>query len=140
MTLIVAMKYDKGVVMACDSRVIYGLAPLMREEPRKIESLGTNVGMMGAGLTGAVDRAMEELKSTFPTSAPLKIKDIIAKSEDILWSFYKKHRERFEEEETEFPELVLVTFDKIYRVYENGFSEEEKYYSILGSGVPTVNT
>jgi len=136
MTLIVALKYDKGVVMACDSRVTYGLAPLMREEPRKIEQLGTNVGVMGAGLIGGVDRVMTELKSAFPTSAPLKIRDVVAKSEDILWGFYKKHRERFEEGATEFPVVVLVTSGKIYHIYENGFAEEEKNYCIVGSGRP----
>ena len=137
MTLVVALKYDKGVVTACDSRVTYGPAPLMREEPRKIESIGTNVGMMGTGMVGAVDSVTEELKSAFPASAPLKIKDVVAKSEDIVWSFYKRHRERFEEEEeADFPDLVLVTFDKIYHIYENGYAEEEKHYCCIGSGRP----
>jgi len=136
MTLIVALRYQHGVVIACDSRVTYGLAPLMREEPRKIESLGNNIAIMGAGLIGGVDRVINNLKSSFESFKSLTLMEVVEKCEDVLWAFYQKHKERFEEEDTEFPTLVVASKDKIYRVFQTGFAEEEKNYCSEGSGRP----
>lgn len=70
MTLIVAIKYQNGVVMACDSRATIG-ETLMRNEERKIEIFSNNVAIMSAGLAGASSKILDELRLWFESNNQL---------------------------------------------------------------------
>ncbi|MEM3905953.1 MAG: hypothetical protein QXZ17_03655 [Nitrososphaerota archaeon] len=61
MTLIVALKYRDGIVLATDSRVMYG--PIKRDQARKLEPLTENIGIAAAGLLGAIDDILRRVKS-----------------------------------------------------------------------------
>ena len=97
MTLIVAMKYEGGVVIASDSMITYAGAPLMREEPAKIETLG-NFAITGVGLGGPCERIIEEIKTTFSSGPSPSFEKLIETCEDLMWSFYQKYGERILEE------------------------------------------
>jgi len=133
MTLIVAMKYKGGVVVASDSRVTYSSEqPLMREEPLKIETLG-NFAITGVGLTGPIDRIIKEIKITFSSGSPT-FDELVEMCEDITWAFYQKYAERIHEEEEEDWVILLISQDRIYRVMATGWAEEEPMYATDGSG------
>jgi len=133
MTLIVAIKYLNGVVMACDSRATIGEA-MMRNDERKIEIIGNNVAIMSAGLAGGISKILDELKLWFESTKSPTLKDIVEKCEDISWAFSQKYKKRLEDSE-ELPVLVLATHSKIFRIF-NGFSEEGGNYECEGSGTP----
>ena len=134
MTLIVAMKYKGGVVIASDSIVTYSPEePLMREEAPKIEFLG-DFAIAGVGLIGPCDRIIKEIKTTFSSSLFPSFDDLIEKCEDIMWAFYQKYAERIQEEEEEDWTILLTSQDRICRLMARGWAEEEPNYAIDGSG------
>lgn len=138
MTIIVAVKFSKGVIIATDSRVTYGNLALMREEERKIDSLNEKIAVTSVGLTGACDRILKEIKASVGT-ANLESDEIIEKCEDIVWNFYKRNKERIEEmtnEEEEYWRIQLISADRIINIWPTGFSEEEPKYLCEGSGKP----
>jgi 20S proteasome alpha/beta subunit len=134
MTLIVAMKYEGGVVIASDSMITYGGAPLMREEPAKIETLG-NFAITGVGLGGPCERIIKEIKTTFSSGPSPSFEKLIETCEDLVWSFYQKYGERIlEVEEEEDWSILLTSQDRICRVLVTGWAEEEPRYLTDGSG------
>lgn len=86
MTLIVALKYEDGVLVVSDSRVSYGETPLMREEAPKIEAVG-KFAMTGVGLAGPLDRIIGEIKTTFSLGPRASFKDLVELSENVMWDF-----------------------------------------------------
>ena len=138
MTLIVAIKYSNGVVIGADSRTTYGEAPLMREEPQKMEKLGKNTLLTGSGFGGAIDRILDNARSAISGKPTDSFEDIVNECENIIWAFYQKYKERYEadEEGPDFPMWVLATHHKILRIFTTGVPEEERYYICEGSGRP----
>lgn len=134
MTLIVAMKYEGGVVIASDSLLTYETEPLMREEGPKIETLG-KFAIVGIGIIGPCDRIISEIKTTFGPSLFPSFDDLIEKCEDIMWAFYQKYAERIQEEEEEEEWAIwLMSRDKIFHILAKGWAEEEPMYATDGSG------
>lgn len=138
MTLIVAVKYRDGVAVGSDSRTTFGEAPLMREEPQKMEKIGKNVLLTGVGFAGAIDKILDNIKSTVMGKPKVSFKNVANECENVIWAFHQKYKERFEEDEEElgFPLWMLATHNKILRIYPNGVTEEERYYYCEGSGRP----
>ena len=135
MTLIVAMKYKEGVVIASDSRLTYGEEPLMREESPKIEILG-KFAITGAGLVGPLERIINEIVSTFKSVPSPSFEEVVLKCEDIMYQFYEKYAERIKKDtkEEEDWSILLASKDRIYYVLPTGWSEEEPNYTSDGSG------
>jgi 20S proteasome alpha/beta subunit len=138
MTLIVAIKYKDGVSIGVDSRTTYGEAPLMREEPPKMEELGKNIVISGTGFSGAIDKVLHNINSSIKSMLEMSFKDIAEQCEKAIWAYYQKYKERLQESESEvdIPVWVLATHDRILRIFDTGVSEEEKYYCCEGSGRP----
>ncbi|MHA1829825.1 MAG: hypothetical protein ACTSX6_14385 [Candidatus Heimdallarchaeaceae archaeon] len=132
--MIVALKYANGVVMATDSRVVYGTMPLMREQARKIEKVNENIGFAAAGLLGSIDKIFEGLKSQVSSVKSAPIEQIVTSCEDISWHYHQRYSERFEENTSSFPTVVLASHDRIFRIFSNGYSEEASDYCCEGSG------
>lgn len=134
MTLIVAMKYEGGVVIASDSRVTYAEEPLMRDEAPKIETLG-RFALTGVGLTGPLDRIIKQVKTTFRLGPSSSFDDLVETCEDTLWAFYQKYAERIQEEEEEGDWAIwLMSQDRICHIMATGWAEEEPKYGTDGSG------
>lgn len=138
MTIVVAVRFSKGVVVATDSRITYGDFPLMREDERKIDSLNQKIAVTSTGLTGACDRILKDIKTSVGSSTFLTFDEVVKKSEDIMWDFYKRNKERIEEEEEEktYWSVQLFSKDRIVNIGPTGFSEEEPSYLCNGSGKP----
>jgi len=134
MTLIVAMKYQEGVIASTDGRATYADLPLMREEPPRAEILEKFV-VTGAGLFGPLDRTIDEIKDNFRLNPSSTFDNFVEMCEDVLWKFYQKYAERIVEEGQE-EDWVLVTAcpDKICRIMPKGWAEEESKYLTEGSG------
>lgn len=60
MTIIVAVKFSKGVAIATDSRVTYGDLPLMRDMQRKIDSLNDKIAITTVGLSELVTKSQRK--------------------------------------------------------------------------------
>ncbi len=137
MTIIVAVKCSKGVVIATDSRVTYGNLPLMRDQDRKIHSLNDKVAITSVGLTGPCDRLSKEISKCTEGTSNLAIDEIIEKAEDIMWNFYKRNKERIlEDDEEEDWAIQLYSWNKMVDIEKTGFSQEESHYLCQGSGMP----
>jgi 20S proteasome alpha/beta subunit len=137
MTIVVAVRFSKGVVVATDSRITYGDFPLMREDERKIDSLNQKIAVTSTGLTGACDRILKDIKASVGSSTFLTFDEVVKKSEDIVWDFYKRNKERIEEEEEKeetYWSVQLFSKDRIVNIGPTGFSEEEPSYLCNGSG------
>jgi 20S proteasome alpha/beta subunit len=136
MTLIVAIKYEGGVVIASDSQATYPYKPLMREEAPKIEALG-KFAITGVGLVGPLAKIIREIKTRNRLSPVSSIDDLIEICEDATWAFYQKYGERIDEEEGAAEEgwgFLVASHDRIFHVMQTGWSEEEPRYATDGSG------
>lgn len=138
MTIVIAVRFSEGIAVATDSRVTFGAAPLMRDEERKIDSLAHGIAITSVGLTGACDKIVKEIKATVGPSSSLTFDEILKKCEDIIWDFYKRNKERIDEEmgEDEPWSVQLISSDRMVNIGRTGFSEEEPKYLSEGSGKP----
>ena len=138
MTIIVAVKYSNGVVIATDSRVTYGNLPMMRDQERKIHSLNDKAAITSVGLTGPCDRLSKEIVKCSEGAGNLAIDEIIEKAEDTMWNFYKRNKERILEDNNEEDDwaIQLYSWNKIVDIEMTGFSQEESNYLCQGSGMP----
>jgi proteasome beta subunit len=140
MTVIVALKFSPGVVIATDSRLTYGELEYVRDIERKIDILTDEVAFTSSGLDAATDRITRELRTYVETSGNLTFDEIVKKCEDIMWDFYKRYGERLKDEiETHEPErwsIQLFSSDRIVTIEQDGVAAEEKEYLCEGSGTP----
>ena len=60
MTLIIAMKYKNGTILATDTRLMYG--NIKRDQAAKLEILADNIGVASAGIIGATDDILKSVK------------------------------------------------------------------------------
>jgi 20S proteasome alpha/beta subunit len=133
MTLIIALKYKKGIVLACDSRVMYG--EIKRDQVRKVELLTESTGVAAAGLVGAIDDILAKVK-VFTDSRPVSFDDMVSFLSDKSLEWFKKNEERLEEEDKEnYAGFLMVSSDRIRKIMEKGYSEEVDDYMCEGSGV-----
>ncbi len=130
MTLIVALKYKHGLVLATDSRVLYG--PIKRDQARKLEPLTENIGVAAAGLLGAIDDVLRPVKE-FCTSPHVSFDDVFSYLSDVNFGWYKRNVERLTEGESG-PIFIMVSPERIRRIFEKGYSEEAYDYACEGSG------
>jgi len=130
MTLIVALKYKNGVVLASDSRVMYG--PIKRDQARKLEPLTENIGAAAAGLLGAIDDVLKTVKA-FCNSRPVSFDDVVSYLSETNYRWYEENSRKLGEGEGG-PIFIVVSSERIRRVFEKGYSEEAYDYACEGSG------
>ena len=130
MTLIVALKYQGGVVLASDSRVMYG--EMKRDQARKLEPLTNDIGIAAAGLLGAIDDVLRAVKA-FCNSQFVSFDDVVSHLSDENFQWFKENAERLEEEQGA-PVFIAVSPERIRRIFEKGYSEEAYDYACEGSG------
>jgi len=130
MTLVVALKYKDGVILASDSRVMYG--PIKRDQARKLEPLTENIGAAAAGLLGAIDDVLRSVKELC-TSRPVSFDDVVSYLSDVNYKWYEENSKKLSEDESG-PTFIVVSPERIRRVFEKGYSEEAYDYACEGSG------
>jgi len=131
MTLIVALKYKDGVVLASDSRVMYG-PTLKRDQARKLEPLTENIGTVAAGLVGAIDDVLRVVKE-FCSSRVVTFDEVVSYLSDVNYKWYEENYKKLEEGEAG-PVFIVVSPERIRRIFEKGYSEEAYDYACEGSG------
>jgi len=132
MTLIVALTYKNGVVLASDSRVMYG--PIKRDQARKLEPLTENIGAAAAGLLGAIDDVLKAVKALC-NSRTVAFDDMVSYLSDVNCEWYKRNVEKLGEEERQgIPVFIAVSPERIRRIFGRGYSEEAYDYACEGSG------
>jgi 20S proteasome alpha/beta subunit len=134
MTLIVALKYEEGVVVSSDSRVTFGELPLMREEEAKIEVIG-DYAITGSGLSGPLHRILIGIRDSFALKHPSSFDELLLMCEDVVWDFHKRYAERIKPDEEDIGWIiVLVSRDRLCAIMEEGWCDEETNYMCTGSG------
>ena len=98
MTIIVGVKFAKGVVVATDSRSTYGEAEYMRDTERKIDSINEKVAVTSSGIRAATNRIFKDLKAYVDANENPSFDEIVRKCEDIMSDFYKRYSGRLKEE------------------------------------------
>lgn len=130
MTLIVALRYEHGSILATDTRVMYG--PIKKDQSRKLELLTENIGVAAAGLLGAIDDILKPAKE-FCNSRPIAFDDVFSYLSDVNLEWFNRNAEKLEKEEAG-PIFIVVSPERIRRVFEKGYSEESYDYACEGSG------
>jgi proteasome beta subunit len=130
MTLIVALKYKDGVVLASDSRVMYG--PIKRDQARKLEPLTEKIAAAAAGLLGAIDDVLRAVKA-FCSSRLVTFDDVVSYLSDVNYKWYEENSPKLEEGESG-PVFIIVSPERIRRIFGKGYSEEAYDYACEGSG------
>ena len=142
MTCIIGLVCKDGVLIASDRRIVRGPEAL---EERKIHELkiGENVvGVVAAsGLTGIRDNFLEESSLEMAARRIVNVKELKESMEDAAYRIYTRYSERLKEE-AEINALVACLENlsngkaKLYQLYPNGYMDEIKTYSSLGSSTP----
>lgn len=135
MTIIVCIKFRDGIVLATDSRAVYD-APLMREGQYKMEVINNKFCVAGSGLGGAIDRVIEDVREKTVKAGDMSIRDFVTLCEDSVFGYFARYYARFKmaecEEDYELG-LVVASKDRMFRIGQDGTSEEEKDYLCEGS-------
>jgi 20S proteasome alpha/beta subunit len=136
MTLIVALKYMNGTVLASDSRVIIG--GLKRDRAIKLEPLTSDIGIASAGLVGATDDILKTVKAFCNSSPLLSFDSVVSYLSDTALDWHKKNADKLgEEDETEeYLAFIAVSPERIRKVLPRGYSEEADNYDCDGTGKP----
>ena len=132
MTLITAIKYNHGMVLASDSRVIAGDLSLKKDQARKLVAITDKIGVAGAGLTGAMDDIINAAKIEKLTKNE-SFEDIVELFSKLNNTWLKYNQDRLEKDQTG-PTFILVNSARIRRIFSRGYSEEAYNYACEGSG------
>lgn len=134
MTLITAIRYNEGMILASDSRVIAGNLMMQRNEARKLSALTDKIGVAAAGLTGAIDDIVTAAKSMAPPNSK-DFDDVIELFSKLSNEWLKINTERLDDL-SGVPVFILVNSGRIRRILPRGYSEEAYGYACEGSGRP----
>jgi len=132
MTLVVALKYKDGVVLACDTRVVYGQSK--RDETQKLKPLIDNIGTAASGLLGAIDDISGTVRA-FCESHPVSFDDVVSSLSNASFEWHEANFKKLGEEDEEgCPTFILASDERIRKVFPKGYSEEAHDYACEGSG------
>lgn len=154
MTLCIAVKCSDGVLLACDSKTVYGRGVPISRETNKIHILekkgiiNHKVAIMGAGVVAFIDKFIRMFRDEdIEKSAKEVGKDSLTLSEvinkiaepmaSVIYDEYVKRRE-FKEEEISF-DLVMGGFEAenspdAFILYGRGLAEPIDDFGVIGSG------
>ena len=132
--MITAIRYNEGMILASDSRVIAGNLMMQRNEARKLIAITDKIGVAAAGLTGAIDDIVTEAKSmASPNSKDFNdMKELFSR---VSNEWLKINTERLDDL-SGVPVFILVNSRRIRRILPRGYSEEAYGYACEGSGRP----
>jgi 20S proteasome alpha/beta subunit len=136
MTIIVAVKFAKGVVVATDSRSTYGEAEYIRDTEGIIETLNAKVALTSSGIRAATNRIFKELKAYVEANENSTFDEIVQKCEDVMSNFYKRYSVRLKEELEAGWSIGLFSSDRMVIVDSDAVADEEESYLCDGSGTP----
>ncbi|MGA2682025.1 MAG: hypothetical protein ABSF44_09530 [Candidatus Bathyarchaeia archaeon] len=136
MTIIVAVKFSNGVVVATDSRSIYGEAQYVRDTERKIDTLNDKVAVTSSGIRAASNRIFKELRSYVEANENLTFDEIVSECEDLMRNFYKRYSGRLKEELEDGWSFELFSSERMVIIESDGVADEEESYLCDGSGTP----
>jgi 20S proteasome alpha/beta subunit len=135
MTLITALKYKGGTVLASDSRVMIG--ELKRDCALKLEPLTKDIGIAAAGLLGVTNDILEKAKAYCSSTSPISFENFVTYLSDTVLDWHKRNAEKLEEEEEGYYYVfIAVSPERIRKVLEKGYSEEVYDYDCDGTGKP----
>lgn len=136
MTLIVALKYKNGSILATDTRIMYGFDMKM-DHVGKIEFITDKSGVASAGLSGAADDIIRAVKN-FCDSRPISFDDLCSCLSDKSLEWYEKNIDKMPDEDGTVEELygfIAVSPERIRKIDGKGYSEESYNYACDGSGL-----
>ena len=128
--MIVALKYKNGSILASDTRVMLG--EIKRDQARSLKLLTCNIGVVGEGLTGAIDDILSWTEDTIDLSSAA-YDDIFSAISDESLDWWSKNSEKVDEDERS-PTFYVVSSERMRRIGERGYSEEIHEYECDGSG------
>lgn len=134
MTLILALKYHNGTVLASDSRVIIG--GLKRDRAIKLEPLTSDIGIASAGLIGVTNDILAKVKLFCSSTSPISFDSFASYLSDTVLEWHKRNAEKVGEDEEDYYVFIAVSPDRIRKVLERGYSEEVYDYDCDGTGKP----
>ena len=136
MTLIAAIKYAKGSMLATDTRVMIGT--LKRDRAIKLEPLTGNIGIASTGLVGATDDILDTVKAFCKPIASVSFDDLVSRLSDAALEWDKKNSEKLSEDEEEegLYSFIAVSPERKRQIMRKGYSEESHNYECDGSGKP----
>jgi hypothetical protein len=109
---------------------MYG--PIKRDQARKLEPLTEGIGAAAAGLLGAIDDILKAVKE-FCSSRFVSFDDVVSYLSDTNYEWYKRNSEKLGEDEG-VPVFMVVSQERIKKIFEKGYSEEAYDYACEGSG------
>ncbi len=135
MTLITALKYTDGTVLATDTRIMIG--ELKRERAIKLEPLTSSIGIASCGLVGATDDISKRVKTFCNSSALVSFDSVVSCLSDAALDWHKKNCEKLSEEDVEnYLTFIAVSPERIRKVLPKGYEEESYNYDCDGTGKP----
>ncbi len=153
MTLCIAVKCKDGVLLACDSKIVYGRGVPISRETNKIHILEVDgaikgkIAIMGAGIIAFIDKFIRMFSSgDIKKSAndvgkeTLKLSEIINKvAEPIASVIYEEYvKERKVIKESPF-DMIIGGFEaddmpEVFTLYGDGLAEPIHDFGSIGSG------
>jgi len=136
MTLNAALKYEKGTILATDTRVMMGA--MKRDGESKIELLTTRIGVAASGLTGATNDILASIKECLKEALEETSFDFVVNTlSDECLKWYKANFEKLEEEDKgTLYSFTVASSGRIRRIFSKGYLEEVKSYDCDGAGKP----
>ena len=131
MTLIIAMKYKNGTILATDTRLMYG--NIKRDQAAKLEILADNIGVASAGIIGATDDILKSVKD-YCDSYNAPFEDIFSHISNTCLDWYDENVDKIDEDICAY-RFLIVSPERIRRILEKGYSEESRDYVCEGSGM-----
>lgn len=131
MTLIIAIKYKNGSVLASDSRVMLG--ELKLDKSIKLEPLTDNIGIASSGLIGAIDDIIKRCQSYVSATQSPTFEEVVSNLSDSSLSWHKSNAEKLDDDD-DLPAFIVASPERIRKIMGKGYSEEEHGYACDGSG------
>lgn len=143
MTIGIALKFEGGVVLACDSQITYGAAPYKETKATsKLEQLARYHGCVMAGTSAIAKYLVLGVKQDLQNEQDLDTQKIAEYTADQMAALYRRYAEKFEGETANLAdslscELIIAGVDgddaQIFSVSSPGIISPEDYYAIIGS-------
>lgn len=131
MTLIIAMKYKNGTILATDTRLMYG--NIKRDQAVKLKILTDNIGVASAGIIGATDDILKSVQD-FCDSYNATFEDVFTHISNTCLDWYDENIDKIGEDNCTY-RFIIASPERIRRIIERGYSEESRDYVCEGSGM-----
>lgn len=152
MTLCIAVEYEGGILLGCDSRTVYGRGVPISRDTNKIHIIKKEgvakeeIAVMGAGIVAFVDKFIRMFKSEDLTKiaesigkSSLILSDVINKvAEPLAAAIYNEYVEERKIVREEPFDLIIAGFEEdkadVFTLYGLGIAEPIHDFGAIGSG------